>query len=200
MSDDSHLPTPLAHGRWAGDRVGRSAREAGASLQGRSSPERRAASGTRVAAKRVAMVLDVGACLGISARGAEGCCLQAIPWSLRPLRAECCRRLRRRRRPARRRHRRLRHRRLCRHDCRNGLVVCHNRGFPARHPGGVARPAAAAARPHPARRRRRPPRHQGRAEGAHWPLRACCVKESEELLFNTQTSPAMCGTNGGPAR
>ena len=33
MSDDSHLPTPLAHGRWAGDRVGRSAREAGASLK-----------------------------------------------------------------------------------------------------------------------------------------------------------------------
>jgi len=54
MSDDSHLPTPLAHGRWAGDRVGRSAREAGASLQGRSSQGQRAASGTRVAAKRVA--------------------------------------------------------------------------------------------------------------------------------------------------
>ena len=33
MSDDPHLPTPLAHGRWAGDRVGRSAREAGASLK-----------------------------------------------------------------------------------------------------------------------------------------------------------------------
>ena len=33
MSDDSHLPTPLAHGRWAGDRVSRSAREARASLQ-----------------------------------------------------------------------------------------------------------------------------------------------------------------------
>ena len=38
-------------------------------------------------------------------------------------------------------------------------------GFPARHPGGVARTAAAAARPHPARRRL--PRHRGRAEGAH---------------------------------
>ena len=33
MSDDPHLPTPLAHGRWAGDRVSRSAREARASLQ-----------------------------------------------------------------------------------------------------------------------------------------------------------------------
>ena len=33
MSDDPHLPTPLAHGRWAGDRVGHSAREAGASLK-----------------------------------------------------------------------------------------------------------------------------------------------------------------------
>ena len=39
--------------------IARLLRRAGASLQGRSSPERRAASGTRVAAKRVAMVLDV---------------------------------------------------------------------------------------------------------------------------------------------
>ena len=62
----------LAHGRWAGDRVDRSAPEAGASLQGRSSPERRASSGTRVAAKRVAMVLDVGARLGIIAQVATG--------------------------------------------------------------------------------------------------------------------------------
>ena len=43
---------------------GRSAREAGASLQGRSSPEQRAASLTRVAAKRVAMVLDWAPVLG----------------------------------------------------------------------------------------------------------------------------------------
>ena len=50
----------------------RSAPEAGASLQGRSSPERRASSGTRVAAKRVAMVLDVGARLGIIAQMATG--------------------------------------------------------------------------------------------------------------------------------
>ena len=83
------------------------------------------------------------------------------------LRADCCRRLCRHRRPARRRHRRLRHRhrRLCRHDCRNGLVVCHNRGFPARHPGGVALPwwcrspsgRSCTASLIPARRRRRPP-------------------------------------------
>ena len=62
----------LAHGQWAGDRVDRLAPEAGASLQGRSSPERRAASGTRVAAKRVAMVLDVGARLGVIAQVATG--------------------------------------------------------------------------------------------------------------------------------
>eukprot|EP00964_Phaeocystis_antarctica_P011786 scaffold6511_cov59-Phaeocystis_antarctica.AAC.2 len=62
----------LAHGQWAGDRVGRSAREAGASLHGRSSPGQRAESGTRVAAKRVAMVLDVGARLGVFAQVATG--------------------------------------------------------------------------------------------------------------------------------
>ena len=71
-SDAIRTCRQLAHGRWAGDRVGRSAREAGASLQGRSSPERRAASGTRVAAKRVAMVLDVGACFRIFAQVATG--------------------------------------------------------------------------------------------------------------------------------
>ena len=72
MSDDSHLPTPLAHGRWAGDQMDLLAPEDGASLQGRSSPERRAASGTRVAAMRVAMVLDVGARLGVIAQVATG--------------------------------------------------------------------------------------------------------------------------------
>ena len=62
----------LTHGQWAGDRVGRSAREAGASLHGRSSPGRRAESGTRVVAKRVAMVLDVGARPGVFAQVATG--------------------------------------------------------------------------------------------------------------------------------
>jgi hypothetical protein len=62
----------LAHGKWAGDRVDRLAPEAGASLQGRSSLEGRAASGTRVAAMRVAMVLDVGARVGIIAQVATG--------------------------------------------------------------------------------------------------------------------------------
>ena len=150
----------LAHGRWAGDRVGRSAREAGASLKTlskratlteqqrhrlgsgsfewrpetaesawwtvldclpkRSSPEWGAACQNRGAARLCTARAGHEAALRKEApRGAEGGCLQAIPWSLGPLRAECCRRLRRRRRPARHRHRRLRHRRLCRHDRRN---------------------------------------------------------------------------------
>ena len=62
----------MGDGPVAGDRVNRLAPEAGASLQGRNSPERRAASGTRVAAMRVAMVLDVGARLGIIAQMATG--------------------------------------------------------------------------------------------------------------------------------
>ena len=62
----------FAPAEWAGDRVGRSAREAGASLHGRSSPGRRAESGTRVAAKRVAVVLDVGARPGVFAQVATG--------------------------------------------------------------------------------------------------------------------------------
>ena len=141
-------------------------------------------------------------------RSAQGCGERLPPsdppWSLGPLRAECCHRLRRRRRPARRRHRRLRHRRLCRHNRRRCRARRRRRrrprrrclrrgttekgrgreGFPARHPGDVARRAAAAARPHahPARRRRLP-RHRGRADGAHCAhgqriLRSCFVTEA----------------------
>ena len=62
----------MGDGPVAGDRVNRLAPEAGASLQSRSSPERCAASGTRVAAMRVAMVLDVGARLGVIAQVAAG--------------------------------------------------------------------------------------------------------------------------------
>jgi hypothetical protein len=79
-------------------------------------------------------------------------------------------------------------------------------GFPARHPGGVARTAAAAARPHPARRRL--PRHRGRAEGGRERIARMLCKGSDELLkLNTHTIPAsgspifkarrVCGSNGG---
>ena len=74
------------------------------------------------------------------------------------------------------------------------------RGFPARHPGGVARPAAAAARPHPRSRAATatPTAPSGQCRGSA--LRA--RKESEELLFNAHTSPAMCEelTGGPPVR
>ena len=82
-------------------------------LPKRSSPEWGAACQNRGAARLCTARAGHEAALRKEApRGAERGCLQAIPWSLGPLRAECCHRLRRRRRPARRRHRRLRHRRL----------------------------------------------------------------------------------------